>query len=63
MATADEARQITQPGVWYDSVKDTLFHAGLPPSRTDGQKGFMTYETDGKIKDAQAAPTNAVHIL
>ncbi len=29
----------------------------------DGQKGFMTYETDGRIKEAEGAPTNAVHIL
>jgi len=63
IATADEARQMMKIGVWYNDVNETLFHLGLPPSRRDGQKGFLTYETDGRIKEAEAAPTNAVHIL
>ena len=63
IATAEEARKIMKVGVWYDSVKDTLFNLGLPPSRMDGQKGFLAYETDGKIREAASSPTNAVHIL
>jgi len=63
VATADEARQIMKVGVWYDSVEDTLFRLGLPPSRMDGKKGFLAYETDGRITERKAAPTNAVQIL
>ena len=33
VATAEEARQISKVGVWYDTVEETLFKAGLPPNR------------------------------
>ncbi len=36
-------------GTWYDSVEETLHHLGLPPNRHDGQKGFIAWETTGKI--------------
>jgi len=48
VATAEEARQIMKVGVWYDSVEETLHNLGLPPTRRDGQKGFLVWETDGK---------------
>lgn len=48
VATAEEARRTMKIGVWYDSVAETLAHLGLPPNRTDGQKGFLVWDTDGK---------------
>jgi uncharacterized protein (DUF849 family) len=48
VATAEEARQIMKIGVWYDSVEETLHNLGLPPTRRDGQTGFLVWETDGK---------------
>ena len=48
VATAEEARQIMKIGVWYDSVEETLHNLGLPPTRKDGQTGFLVWETNGK---------------
>jgi hypothetical protein len=48
VATAEEAHQIMKIGVWYDSVEETLHNLGLPPTRRDGQTGFLVWETDGK---------------
>jgi uncharacterized protein (DUF849 family) len=50
VATAEEARKILKVGVWYDSVDETLMHLGLPPNRGDGQKGFLNWDTDGKLR-------------
>jgi uncharacterized protein (DUF849 family) len=55
IATAEEARQIMKVGVWYDSVEETLHNLGLPPSRKDGQAGFLVWETDGKRGIAKTA--------
>ena len=63
VATADEARQIMKIGVWYDTVEETLFNLGLPPNRSEGRKGFLTYDTDGRLPRAAAAPTSPVSIL
>jgi uncharacterized protein (DUF849 family) len=64
VATADEARQMMKIGVFYDSVEETLRHLGLPPNRTEGQKGFLRYDTDGRIPQAAAAGhSNPVSIL
>ena len=49
-------------GVWYDTVEETLLHAGLPPNRPEGYKGFLTYDTDGKI-DKSAAKSASTSIL
>jgi hypothetical protein len=54
VATADEARKIMKVGVWYDSVQETLFNIGLPPNRAEGQQGFLTYDTDGRLPKAAA---------
>jgi uncharacterized protein (DUF849 family) len=50
VATAEEARKILKVGVWYDSVEETLQHLGLPPNRSDGQKGFLNWDTDGRLR-------------
>ncbi|HEY1428406.1 MAG TPA: 3-keto-5-aminohexanoate cleavage protein [Candidatus Tumulicola sp.] len=63
IATAEEARAITKPGVWYDTVEETLFNAALPPNRPEGYTGFLSYETDGKLPQAHGLSTSPVSIL
>jgi uncharacterized protein (DUF849 family) len=63
VATADEARKIMKVGVWYDTVEETLFNLGLPPNRTEGHKGFLSYDTDGRLPKAGEARTNPTSIL
>jgi hypothetical protein len=63
VASADEARQIMKVGVWYDSVEETLLRAGLPPNRSEGYKGFLAYETDGKLPKAAGTGSNPTSIL
>ena len=61
VATADEARQMMKLGVWYDTVDETLRHLGLPPNRAEGQRGFLTYDTDGRrpaVPTGQTTPTS-----
>ncbi|HUM17554.1 MAG TPA: hypothetical protein VL086_17820 [Candidatus Nitrosotalea sp.] len=60
VATADEARQIMKLDIWYDT---TLFKLGLPPNRTEGQKGFLTYDTDGRLPKAAGVSSNPTSIL
>jgi uncharacterized protein (DUF849 family) len=55
VATADEARKIMKVGVWYDSIEETLRNAALPPNRADGQKGFLTGVTDGKLQQPSSS--------
>ncbi len=50
-------------GVWYDAVEETLFKLGLPPNRAEGQRGFLTYDTDGRLPKAAEARTNPASIL
>lgn len=63
VATAEEARKIMKVGVWYDSVEETLQHLGLPPNRSEGQKGFLNYDTDGRLPTADGVRSNPVSIL
>ena len=63
VATAEEARRIMKLRVWYDTVEETLFNLGLPPNRAEGQKGFLTYDTDGRLPKAAEARTNPASIL
>ena len=63
VATGDEARKMMKLGVWYDTVKDTLFNLGLPPNRPEGYKGFLTYDTDGRLPKAAETRSNPVSIL
>ncbi|HEY7067646.1 MAG TPA: 3-keto-5-aminohexanoate cleavage protein [Chloroflexota bacterium] len=57
IATAEEARRILKLGTWYNSVEETLFNLGLPPNRAEGQQGFLTYDTDGRLPTAPADDT------
>jgi hypothetical protein len=50
VATAEEARKMMKVGVWYNSVEETLMNLGLPPNRGDGQKGFLNWATDGRLR-------------
>jgi uncharacterized protein (DUF849 family) len=63
VASAEEARGIMKIGVWYDTIEDTLFHLGLPPNRTDGTRGFLTYDTDGRLPGGSVARTSPANIL
>lgn len=53
IATAEEARQIMEVGVWYNSVEETLQRLGLPPNRKEGERGFMVWPTDGRKQVAE----------
>jgi beta-keto acid cleavage enzyme len=48
VATAKEAREIMQIGVWYDSIDQTLLSLGMHPNRPEGARGFMRWETTGR---------------
>ncbi len=63
VATADEARKMMKTGVWYDTAEETLFQLGLPPNRPEGYKGFLTYDTGGRLPKAAEARTSATSIL
>ncbi|AFY19297.1 3-keto-5-aminohexanoate cleavage protein [Pseudomonas sp. UW4] len=63
VANADGARKIMKIGVWYETVEETLFHLGLPPNRPEGYKGFMTYDTDGRLPKAAQVSSNPTSIL
>ena len=64
VATAEEARKIMKIGVWYETVEETLRNLALPPNRAQGQQGFLTYETDGRLpKPAPAGHSNPTSIL
>jgi uncharacterized protein (DUF849 family) len=63
VATADEARKIMKVGVWYNTVEETLFNLGLPPNRPEGYKGFLTYDTDGRLPKATDVRSNPTQIL
>jgi hypothetical protein len=64
IATGEDAHRILKIGKWYKTVEDTLFSLGLPPNRTEGQRGFLTYETDGRLPTPAAAGSVDVrHLL
>ena len=44
-------------------MEETLFNLGLPPNRPEGYKGFVSYETDGKLPKASGSGTSPVSIL
>ena len=46
-------------GIWYDTVEETLFNLGLPPNRPDGYKGFLIYDTDGRLPRAAGTWTHS----
>jgi len=51
IATGDDARRIMKIGTWYKTPDETLFNLGLPPNRKGGEKGFLVYETDGRLHE------------
>jgi uncharacterized protein (DUF849 family) len=55
IATADDARRIMKIGTWYKTPNETLFNLGLPPVREEGERGFLTYETTGRLAVAPDA--------
>jgi uncharacterized protein (DUF849 family) len=64
IATAEEARRILKIGTWYNTVEETLFNLGLPPNRAEGQKGFLVYDTDGRLpKAASPSSVDPRHLL
>jgi len=44
-------------------VEETLLKLGLPPNRPEGYKGFLTYDTDGRLPKAAEARTKPTSIL
>jgi hypothetical protein len=54
IATAEDARRILKIGTGYNTVEERLFHLGLPPNRPEGQKGFLVYDTQGRVPKAAA---------
>ena len=63
IATAEDARRILKIGTWYDTVEETLFNLGLPPSRTDGQHGFLVTERRPTPSRHRLAPSRPTRIL
>jgi uncharacterized protein (DUF849 family) len=41
VATAEEAREISKIGVFYDTVEETLLANGFAPNRNGGTQGFL----------------------
>jgi hypothetical protein len=41
VATAQEAREISKIGVFYDTVEETLQANGFAPNRKGGNQGFL----------------------
>jgi hypothetical protein len=41
VATAQEAREISKIGVFYDTVEETLLANGFAPNRKGGTQGFL----------------------
>ncbi|WP_398501467.1 3-keto-5-aminohexanoate cleavage protein, partial [Variovorax sp.] len=41
IATAQQAREISQIGVFHDTVEETLRANGFAPNRNGGQQGFL----------------------
>jgi len=41
IATAQQAREISKIGVFYDTVEESLLANGFAPNRNGGQQGFL----------------------
>jgi len=63
IASAEETKQILKLGEWYDTPELTLFNLGLPPNREEGQRGFLTYDTDGRIPVPSELPSDPRYVL
>ena len=63
IATPQETRQLLKLGTWYDSPDETLFNLGLPPNREEGVRGFLTYDTDGRLPHPVETPADPRYVL
>jgi hypothetical protein len=63
IATAEETKKILKLGEWYDTPNETLFNLGLPPNREDGERGFLTYNTDGRLHVPVETPSDPRYVL
>ncbi|MBS1693612.1 MAG: 3-keto-5-aminohexanoate cleavage protein [Actinobacteria bacterium] len=63
IATAEETKRILKLGEWYDTAEETLFKLGLPPNPQDGERGFLTYDTDGRIPALAETPSDPRYVL
>jgi uncharacterized protein (DUF849 family) len=63
IATAKETRDILKLGTWYDTPNETLFNLGLPPNREEGERGFLTYDTDGRLPHPIETPSDPRYVL
>ncbi|AQA01634.1 transposase [Mycobacterium sp. MS1601] len=63
IATPEETKRILKLGEWYDTPEQTLFNLGLPPNREVGQRGFLTYETDGRLLAPVEMPSDPRYVL
>jgi hypothetical protein len=63
IATPEETRQILKLGTWYDSPNETLFSLGLPPNRDEGERGFLTYDTDGRLPHPIETPADPRYVF
>jgi uncharacterized protein (DUF849 family) len=51
IATGKQAREILQIGTWYDSSDEALMNIGWPPNRHEGETGFPSFTTDGRLSE------------
>jgi uncharacterized protein (DUF849 family) len=63
LATPEQTRQILKLGTWYDTPEETLFSLGLPPNRDEGERGFLTYDTDGRLHAPVETPADPRSVL
>ena len=63
IATPEETRRILKLGTWYDTPDETLFNLGLPPNRDEGERGFLTYDTDGRLPHPIETPADPRYVL
>src|ERR1700739_3475277 len=63
IATPEATRQILHLVTWYDTPNETLVNLGLPPVREEGERGFLTYETDGRLHAPLETPADPRSVL
>lgn len=64
IATPEETRQILKLGTWCNSPNETLFNLGLPPVREEGERGFLTYDTnEGRLHAPVETPADPRTVL
>jgi uncharacterized protein (DUF849 family) len=64
IATPEETRQILKLGTMYDTAEETLFNLGLPPNRDEGERGFLTYDTnEGRLHAPFETPADPRTVL